>query len=371
MANGHSFDADLMAQALALAAKGKGWTSPNPCVGALVVRRGEVVGRGYHHRAGGDHAEVIALRRARGKARGAALYVTLEPCSHQGRTPPCADRVIDSGVARVVVAMADPNAAVRGRGLRKLRRAGIEVETGVLREEAQRLNEDFVKHITTGRPFVTLKLAMSLDGKIATRTGDSKWITSPRSRARGHLLRHEHDAIMVGRGTVVADDPQLTARLPRRRTKSPARILVATQADLAPSTQALADTGERRIVLCGEGAPAANKKRLRRHGVEVLEIPPCDEGLDLAAALAELANHGFASILVEGGSRLAACALSSGIVDKVAFFYAPKIIGGTDSLPGVGGRGAGRVVEALHLRDLAVERLGDDLLVTGYPTRSR
>jgi diaminohydroxyphosphoribosylaminopyrimidine deaminase/5-amino-6-(5-phosphoribosylamino)uracil reductase len=356
-----------MGEALDLAAKGKGWTSPNPCVGALVVEAGRVLGRGYHHRAGGAHAEVIALQRAGPQARGATLYVTLEPCSHFGRTPPCVDRVLDSGVSRVVVAMADPNPQVRSRGLRKLRRAGIQVVAGVCRESAQRLNEDFAKFITTGRPFVTLKLALSLDGKIATRTGDSKWITGPFARARAHQLRHEHDAIMVGHGTVAEDDPRLTTRLPgNRRGKHPARVVVDTRAETPVAAQALASADALRFLVCGSAAPASRVSRLQRAGVQVLPVATSANGLDLNEALTQLAQHGLTSVLIEGGSRLAASALEAGIVDKVALFYAPKIIGGTESLSAIGGEGVTQVAEALQLRDATVERLGDDFLVVGY-----
>ena len=356
-----------MAEALALAARGKGFTSPNPCVGALVVRGSEVVGRGYHRRAGGDHAEVIALRGAGRRANGSTLYVTLEPCSHHGRTPPCVDRVIDSGVSRVVVAMADPNPLVRGRGLRRLRQAGIEVATGACREVAQRLNEDFVKFVTAGKPFVTLKLALSLDGKIATRTGDSKWITGPAARARAHQLRHEHDAILVGRGTVKSDDPQLTTRLPRsRRGENPARVIAATGADLKPTARALADDGTARYVLCSAEAARSHGDRLAQRGVEVIPVRKGGGGLDLTQAMDALAKRGLTSVLIEGGSALAASALAAGIVDKAAFFYAPKLLGGTDSLPGIGGRGVSHVNEATTLRDVTVEEIGGDFLVTGY-----
>ena len=356
-----------MEEALDLAAKGKGRTSPNPCVGALVVQAGRVVGRGYHPRAGSAHAEATALRRAGPRAEGAALYVTLEPCSHFGRTPPCVDRVLESGVSRVVVAMADPNPRVRGRGLRKLRRAGRQVVTGVCRERAQRLNEDFTKFITTGRPFVTLKLALSLDGKIATRTGDSKWITSPFARARAHQLRHEHDAIMVGRGTVAQDDPRLTTRLPgNRQGKHPARVVVDARAQTPVAAQALASADAPRFLVCGSAAPASRVCRLQRAGVQVLTVATTARGLDLHEALALLAQRGVTSVLIEGGSRLATSALEAGVVDKVAFFYAPKIIGGTESLTAIGGEGVTVVADALQLRHAMVERLGTDFLVVGY-----
>lgn len=364
---GSETDRGFMEEALRLASRGKGWTSPNPCVGAVVVAGERIVGRGYHHRAGREHAEVIALRTAGKQAAGSTLYVTLEPCSHYGRTPPCVDRIIAAGVGRVVAAMADPNPRIRGRGLRRLRRAGIEVTTGLLRERARRLNEDFVKFVTTGRPFVTLKLALSLDGRIAAKTGDSKWITSRRSRAAAHRLRHEHDAVLVGRRTLIRDDPHLTCRLPRGRPgKHPARVVLATTANVPRTARALSRTSERRFVVCGPLAPRARIRRLEQAGVEVLSVPLHDGRVSVSVALDALAGADVTSILVEGGSTIAASFLEAGCVDKIAFFFAPKIIGGADSVPGIGGAGVDRVADAWNVRDVTLHSLGADWLVTGY-----
>ncbi|MCL6635390.1 MAG: bifunctional diaminohydroxyphosphoribosylaminopyrimidine deaminase/5-amino-6-(5-phosphoribosylamino)uracil reductase RibD, partial [Peptococcaceae bacterium] len=332
-------DRHYMRMALELAGRARGRTSPNPMVGAVVVKDGKVVGSGYHLRAGTPHAEVHALNEAGEKARGATLYVTLEPCCHYGRTGPCSEAVIGAGIARVVVAMTDPNPKVAGGGIKRLREAGIEVTLGVLEEEARELNEVFIKYITTGRPFVVAKAAMSLDGKIATRSGRSKWITGPEARAYGHQLRDWYDAIMVGIGTVLADDPSLTARLPGGKGRDPVRVILDSRARIPLNAGVLTRrSGAPTIIAATAAAPQAKLAALRRAGARVLVV---NDGprVDLAGLMKLLAEQEITSVLIEGGSGVHGSALAAGIVDKVAWFIAPRIIGGREAPGPVGGEG--------------------------------
>jgi diaminohydroxyphosphoribosylaminopyrimidine deaminase/5-amino-6-(5-phosphoribosylamino)uracil reductase len=355
-----------MRRALALARRGRGRTSPNPMVGAVVAKAGRIIAEGYHRRAGEPHAEALALQRAGPEARGATLYVTLEPCCHHGRTPPCTDAIIASGVRRVVAAMRDPNPLVAGKGLRRLRRAGIEVEVGLLEEQARRLNEAYCHRITTGRPFVTLKLAASLDGKIATRTGSSRWITAQAARLHVHRLRAESDAVMVGIGTALADDPRLTGQLGAMR--QPIRVVVDSRARLPTDAAMLREPGGPVIVAATLRAPRSRVAALRRAGAEVLLLRERQGRVDLRALLEALGRRGITSLLVEGGSEIAGSLLDAHLVNKFVLFLAPILVGGARAPMIAAGRGVARLSEALRLDRLAVRRLGPDLVITGYST---
>ena len=332
-----SEDVRWMRRALRLAGRGRGRTSPNPMVGAVVVRRGRAIGEGYHRQVGGPHAEVWALREAGAAARGATLYVTLEPCSHHGRTPPCTDAIMQAGLARVVAGCVDPNPQVNGRGVRCLRGAGIEVEVGVMEAEARRLNEAYCKHIATGMPFVALKAAMSLDGKIATAAGESKWITGERARAAAHRLRARHDAVMVGVGTVLADDPELTVRKSRGRT--PLRVVVDSRARTPPRARLLTADERAPVIAVTRQAPRARVRRLERAGAEVWVVGSQRGKVELKGLMRRLGTEGVQSVLVEGGGTLGAGALAAGLVDRVYFFISPRIIGGARALTPVEARG--------------------------------
>lgn len=357
-------DEEYMRQALAVARFAAGRTSPNPLVGAVVVNDGRIVGQGWHRKAGTPHAEVHALRQAGDLANGAALYVTLEPCSHYGKTPPCAEAVIQSGIKRVVVAMRDPNPLVAGRGLEALRRAGIQVEEGILRAEAEALNEVFLKWITTRCPFVALKMAMTLDGKIATAAGQSKWITNEASRRYAHQLRDFYDGILVGIGTVLADDPSLTARLPEGG-KNPTRIVLDSLARTPVSSQLVTDQKAPTIIAVTERAPQERIERLKRRGVEVFVFPSDAKGnVSLRPLLQQLGQNEICSLLVEGGSSVNGAFVTQGLVDRVHAFIAPKLVGGMKALTSVGGEGIAALSEACRLEDLKVQTLEGDLLIT-------
>ena len=347
-----------MSEALELAARARGRTSPNPMVGAVVVRDGQVVGRGYHHRAGEPHAEVLALREAGDRACGATLVLTLEPCSHQGRTPPCAPFVADSGVAQVYAAMEDPNPLVAGAGRRLLAERGIRVDVGLMEQEAQRLNEAFVKRVTTGLPFVELKVAMTLDGKIATSSGHSRWISGETARRWAHQRRDQVDAILVGANTVRLDDPQLTVRPAPPDGRQPLRCVVTASGNLPAEAALLANDAETVVF----------------HPAEV-PLPPrwerLGEGLpklDLEIVLHRLAERGVNDMLVEGGAQLNAALLRAGLVDRVSAFIAPKLFGGSGP-SGFGELGVDDPEEAVKLKDLEVQRIGEDWLFQGKPVR--
>jgi diaminohydroxyphosphoribosylaminopyrimidine deaminase/5-amino-6-(5-phosphoribosylamino)uracil reductase len=363
-------DVQYMQQALDLARGGLGLVSPNPLVGCVIVNEGAVVGRGFHQRFGGPHAEVHALQDAGTHARGAVLYVNLEPCSHTGKTPPCADAVIKAGVSRVVAALRDPNPLVAGQGLGRVAAAGIAVMVGVCEDAARKLNEAFIKHITTRRPFVTLKSAITLDGKIATRTGASQWITGEDARREGHRLRHAADAILVGLGTVLQDNPQLTTRLPDQQGVNPLRVIVDSTLQVPLHAQVVDVAPERRtLIATTERAPTAVSAQLQARGVEVVRLPAYDDGrVDLDALCGYLGERGIASVLVEGGAMLSATLLQRRLVDKVLFFVAPKIIGG-DGLSAVGSCGVEAMEQIILLQDMTSRRVGDDVLLEAYLTR--
>lgn len=353
-----------MEKALELARLGLGRTSPNPAVGAVVVRDQKIVGEGYHQKAGTPHAEIHALRAAGDLAQGATLYVTLEPCCHYGRTPPCTEAIKASGIRRVVIAMPDPNPKVAGKGIRELKEAGIEVEVGVLAQEAQRLNEAFSKYITTGLPWVTMKVAMTLDGKIATRTGASRWISCEASRQKVHELRNTHDAVLVGIGTVLADDPLLTTRLPGgrdavriildSRLRLPLEAKVINPASSAPTWVATTDK-----------APVEKRKELEKLGVEVLVLPSEEGRVSWPALLKTLGEREIMSVLIEGGAEVNASALANGVVDRVIAFIAPKIFGGREAPGPVGGMGVSQPYEAWELEQVEVHPSGADIMITG------
>lgn len=362
-----------MKAALRLARKGATLVSPNPLVGAVIVKGGAAVGTGYHRVFGGPHAEIMALQEAGEQARNADLYINLEPCCHYGKTPPCVDALIARGIRRAVIGMVDPNPRVRGRGIKKLVQAGIEVRVGVLEKHCRQLNEAFVKFITQGLPFVILKAALTLDGNIATYTGDSKWITSEKSRRRAHRVRSEVDAVMVGSGTVVADDPLLTVRLEPGAKKNPLRIIVDGSLRIPLTSNVLKPelAAQTLIAATSRKARSARAQTIRNRGAEVLGIPAHAGHIDLTRLLRLLAERGIARILIEGGSELNAAALKSGIVDKIMFFYAPKIIGGRDAIGVVGGDGHKKIAEALRIRDMTITAVGDDVLVEGYVSQGR
>ena len=358
-------DESYMREALRIAEYARGRTSPNPLVGAIIVRDGAIVASGWHRAAGEPHAEIHALRMAGELARGATLYVTLEPCAHHGRTGPCAEAVIAAGLARVVIALSDPNPLVAGRGIHLLTAAGIEVTTGICEDEARRQNEIFLKWVTTKRPFVTLKTAMTLDGKIASHTGASQWITGAAARARVHAYRNEYDAILVGIGTVLADDPSLTTRLEHGTGKNPLRIVLDSEARTPLDAKLVADGAAPTIIVVSERADHRRVNLLRACGAEVVTLGA--QRVDIAALLDYLGARDITSLFVEGGAAVNWSLLAGGSVDKVHAFIAPMLMGGETAKTPIGGTGFDSPQTALRLRDVTVEQLGADILVTGYP----
>lgn len=360
-----SDDAAYMASALALARRGMGETWPNPTVGCVVARDGRVIARGRTARGGRPHGEAAAIAAARAAGRdlaGSTAYVSLEPCSHHGRTPPCADALIEAKVARVVVATGDPDPRVGGSGLKRLREAGIEVVEGVGKEEADEINAGFFLRVWEGRPLVTLKLATSLDGRIATASGESKWITGEAARASGQLLRATHDAIMVGIGTAEADDPELTCRLPGLADRSPVRIVIDSKARLARDGKLV--TGAKQVPVWLVCTEAADTGALAGAGVEIIKVPASSSGrVDLAAAMVALGGRGLTRVLVEGGGRLAASLLASDLVDRLAIFRAGVMIGG-DGLASVAGYGLDKLDLARRYSRQSLQEIGADALET-------
>lgn len=352
--------------ALQLAMRANGRTSPNPLVGAVLVRDGEIVGEGWHMMAGTPHAEIHALQAAGELAFGATMYVTLEPCSHHGRTGPCADAIIEAGVKKVVVAMEDPNPLVAGNGIAKLRQAGIEVVEGVLTQRAMRMNEVFIKWITTRMPFVVLKTAMTLDGKIATYSGHSQWITGEDARQHGHVLRDQYDAILAGIGTVLADNPALTTRLPHKEGRNPVRIIVDSLARTPLDAQVVNDGLARTIIAVTEASDPKKCKDLIAKGIEILVVPTGNGGIDLQHLFRELGAREITSILVEGGASVNASVLQAGLADKVCWFIAPKIVGGHAAPGPVGGEGVAFLQDAWKVSKMTAEFVGQDLMISGY-----
>ncbi|MFQ5683205.1 MAG: bifunctional diaminohydroxyphosphoribosylaminopyrimidine deaminase/5-amino-6-(5-phosphoribosylamino)uracil reductase RibD [Candidatus Binatia bacterium] len=361
---GDDIDKRYMRLALRLALKGAGRTSPNPMVGAVLVRNGKIVGTGYHKFAGSDHGEIVALKQAGDKARGATLYLNLEPCNHEGKTPPCTISVIRAGVKKVVTGMVDPNPLVSGRGIHRLRRQGVQVQVGFLEAECQRLNEAFSKYITRRIPFVTLKLAASLDGKIATSTGESQWITGKVSRAYVHHIRNQVDAVMVGVGTVLADDPRLTCRSPGGR--HPWRVILDGHLRIPLTARLLHQREpEKTILVTGSRPPIKKIKRIQNYGAQVWNFPLDGGRVRLISILKRLGKMGLISVMVEGGPLVASYALRAKVVDKILFFYGPKIIGGEGKAM-VEAMGIEQLSHAKGIKDMEIKQLGNDFLISGY-----
>ncbi len=357
----------FMNRALALAEQGKGRTSPNPLVGAVIVNAGVVVGEGYHQKAGAPHAEIHGLRDAGEKAEGATLYVNLEPCCHWGLTPPCTDAIITAGIAHVYAAHLDPNPKVAGKGFQQLADAGIKVNVGLFTEAAEKLNEVYIKHVKTGYPFIILKMAMSLDGKIATSTGESQWITSSESREKVHALRDEVDAILVGVGTITSDNPALTTRLTQKQGKDATRIVLDSNGRTPTSAKVFnSESNAGVIIAVTPQAHAENIVGLEKAGAEVVVIPANDGRVCFKTLMENLGARGLTSVMIEGGGKVNTSALASGLVDKVMCFVAPKFIGGNDA-PGVfNGVGITRLVDAPELKRWTITEIGYDLLIEGY-----
>ena len=360
-------DRRMIARALELALRGVGQVSPGPLVGCVVVSSaGEIVGEGFYIFEELKHAETIALEFAGEKARGGTAYVSLEPHAHHGRTPPCTDALISAGIKRVVAPIEDLNPRVSGKGFAHLRAAGIAVETGLMREEAEQINEAYLHYMLTGMPFVHLKLAVSLDGKIATRTRDSQWITGPESRTRAHQLRHQYDAILVGAGTAETDDPQLSDRsgLPRRRPL--VRVVLDEEVRLSTESQLAATTSKAPVIVFGNER-ANHADVLRAQGIEIVNSTRGD----LPGVLRELGSRSIQSVLVEGGSTVAGEFIDASLVNKVTFLIAPKIIGGVTAPSAIGGSGVATMAEAMELERITVIKRGNDVEVTGYPRTAK
>ncbi len=361
-----------MGRALDLAARGRGRTSPNPMVGAVIVKNGQLVGEGFHAYAGSDHAEVVAHREAGSAASGGTLYVSLEPCCHHGRTPPCVDEIVHAGIRRVVAASEDPNPAVSGRGIAALREAGLTVEVGLLGGEAARLNEAFFKYVRTGLPFATLKVAASLDGKIATRTGESRWITGESARRLVHQLRNEADAVLVGIGTVLRDDPLLTTRLGIADQRDPIRVIVDNLARLPLRAKVVNRASTAPTILAvSQMAPQSKLEAIQREGVQVIIVENSPRRVSLERLMEALGKRGVLSVIIEGGAEINASALREGVVDKVLVFLAPILIGGKSTPTAVGGDGIESLGQALRLHDVRIDRFDGDILVEGYLARPR
>lgn len=359
-------DEHFMKMALTLAKKGQGYTSPNPMVGAVVVKGSKVIGSGYHQSFGEAHAEVNAIEDAGSQAKGATLYVNLEPCNHIGKTPPCTLRILEAGIKRVVMAMEDPN-TVAGGGADFLKAHRVEVLTGVCEAAAKKLNEAFIKYVSKKRPFVLLKCAATLDGRIATRAGDSKWVTGDKARKFVHQLRHAVDAILVGIGTIHADDPRLTTRLDSDSGLDPVRIVLDTHLSISPDARILQlDSNSDTILVTGNTVTEVKKKRVVKAGVRLMEQPVINGQIDLKSLMVRLGSMGITSLLIEGGSRVIASAIRSGIIDKALFFYAPKILGGDDGIPICRGPGPERMKDSIRVKDIRVQRFDDDVLIEGY-----
>lgn len=347
-----------------LARKASGRTSPNPLVGAVLVRGGKIIATGFHSTAGADHAEIVAIKRAGAKAKGSTLYINLEPCSHFGRTPPCSRALVHAGIKEVVAGMKDPNPLVRGKGFRELKRAGIRVRVGLLEQECQTLNEAFIKYITRRLPFVILKLAASLDGKIASVTGDARWISSEDSRRRVHQLRNEVDALVTGVRTVIADDPLLTCRIPFGR--NPWRVILDSHLRIPLSAKLLRQAdSERTIIVTGQHSAAQKARAIGSMGVQVWRVPLRRGKIPWREVLRKLAMKGILSVMIEGGATTAAWALKEKAVDKVLFFYAPVMLGG-DGRVMIDTLGVKRVRQAIRVKRMQVRSSGADVLLSAY-----
>ena len=358
----------FMQRALDLARQAKGRTSPNPLVGAVIVKDGKVIGEGYHRKAGTPHAEVHALNAAGENAKGATLYINLEPCCHWGRTPPCTEAVIDAGIADVHIAEVDPNPSVAGKGVHQLQNAGIHVHVGICEQEASNLNEVHRKYIQTGKPFVILKTAMSLDGKIATASGESQWITSEASRQKGHEVRDTVDAILVGRGTVARDNPSLTTRLQDREGQDPTRIVLDSHGKTPTDARIFNAASEAGVIVAvTPEASSENVDALKKAGAEVIIVPKIYDKVCFKSLMEILGKREITSVLIEGGGEVNASAIAAGVVDKVMCFVAPKLIGGQNAPGPIGGMGIRRLADASNLRRISITSIAEhDLLIEGY-----
>lgn len=361
---------EYMQKALSLAKLAAGYTSPNPAVGCVIVKNGHIIGTGYHHKAGTPHAEVWALKEAGEEAKGSTVYVTLEPCAHYGRTPPCAKTLVEKGVAKVVIAMLDPNPLVAGKGAAILRTAGIQVEVGLLSKEAAKINEAFIKWMLVEKPFIAAKLAESLDGKIATRTGNSQWITNHWARSYGHYLRSVYDGILVGIGTILADNPMLTCRIDREaqeRPHQPARIILDSQGRIPLQSRVVTDQTTSTIVVTTAACLPAKRISLENAGVTVLEVPMNKEKqVDLSAAMESLGEHGIHSILIEGGAAVQGSFFDARLIDKIYAFIGNKVLGGMQSLPAVAGVGVASLDQCMSLVFESVQVRENNILIEAY-----
>ncbi|SHK50386.1 diaminohydroxyphosphoribosylaminopyrimidine deaminase / 5-amino-6-(5-phosphoribosylamino)uracil reductase [Paramaledivibacter caminithermalis DSM 15212] len=360
-------DIIFMKRALSLAEKGAGFVNPNPMVGSVIVKNSNIIGEGYHKFFGGNHAEIEALNSLTDTPEGSTMYVTLEPCSHHGKTPPCVNAIIKSGIKKVVVAMLDPNPLVSGSGIKILKENGIKVVTGILEEEAKKLNEIFIKYITTKLPFCLMKSAMSLDGKIATKFSDSKWITCNESREYVHKLRHKYSSIMVGVNTVLVDNPLLTVRIPEFKGLNPIRIIVDSRCRIPLDSNVVKKISHAKtLIATTKKADTKKIKTLEDKGIEVLILPSKDKRVDLNALVERLGQMGIDSVLLEGGGTLNYSAIEAGIVDKVNCFIAPKIIGGTLAKSPVEGKGVSLVKNAFLVNNMVTYKFGNDIMIEGY-----
>jgi diaminohydroxyphosphoribosylaminopyrimidine deaminase/5-amino-6-(5-phosphoribosylamino)uracil reductase len=359
-------DRKYIRRTISLAKRGMGWVNPNPLVGAVIVKNGRIIGQGYHAYFGGAHAEINAIENATENVKGATLYVTMEPCSHFGKTPPCTDALIASGIRKVVVGMQDPNPLVNGNGVKILEAAGIKVITGVEEKLILKMNERFIKFITTEKPFCTLKTAMTLDGKIATVENASRWISCEDSRKQVHELRQEYSAVMVGINTVLFDDPMLNTRRTRKKSKDPLKIIVDSSGKISPESKVLQMNPQLSIIATTDKMKVNKKRDLERLGAQVIICPQKEGKVDLGYLMFSLGKMGIDSVLLEGGSTIAFSALMSGIVNKVVSFIAPKIIGGADAPSPVGGEGLLKMEDAIAVNNWNYRKMGTDVMIEGY-----
>lgn len=363
-------DEIYMRRALELAEKGIGSVNPNPYVGAVIVKNGNIIGEGWHEYYGGNHGEVNAFNNATEDVDGATLYVNLEPCSHYGKTPPCVKAIVEKGIKKVVIALTDPNPKVAGKGIEILRNNGIEVVTGILENESKKLNEVFIKYITTKTPFCIMKGAMTLDGKIASYTGDSRWVSNEKSRNYTHRLRNKYMAIMAGIGTVLKDNPSLNTRIEsftREESRDPIRVIIDTRARIPLDSNAININSKSPIILATtELAPKEKIIELREKSVQIISTPLKNQRIDLQYLMKKLGERKIDSILLEGGGTLNYSALTEGIVDKINIFIAPKLIGGANSMTPVGGEGIPKMNNAIQVKNIELQAFGKDILVEGY-----
>ena len=353
-----------MKKAVILARQGIGKVHPNPLVGAVLVKKGQVIGKGFHGRFGAPHAEVNAIRSAKGRAGGSTLYVTLEPCAHFGKTPPCADFIIQNNIKEVVVGASDPNPLVSGKGLRRLRKAGVRVRTGILKRECEELNRDYNHWIRRKMPYVVVKVAQSLDGKIATKTGESQWISGEASRRFSQNLRAESDAILVGINTVLKDDPRLTVRH-LRNGRQPVKVILDSGLRISPNARIFSKASQGSVILAVTKKAGQAKQNRFKGKAEILTLKEKSGKIDLRALLSQLAKRGFLRVLIEGGGEVIGEAFSEKLVQEIYFFIAPKVIGGKEAPSSVAGKGSAHLKEAFKIRQIKIERVGDDLLIHG------